>query len=135
MVSMAAIYACAPYGRPCQTCSVRWEQLFKRNVSQMGLYSTLTCVLQRGSSTASGAVVIDLSLMRSVYVDPVRQTAVAEGGCLLDDVDSETAVHGLMVPLGHAPVTGASLSCSGIAAKRSHCHHSAGQNSTCPSYL
>lgn len=64
------------------------------------------CYVQRGSSWPDGGAVIDLSLMRSVFVDPNTCTAVAEGGCLLGDIDNETALHNLMVPLGHAPITG-----------------------------
>ncbi|KAK9815262.1 hypothetical protein WJX72_000860 [[Myrmecia] bisecta] len=67
----------------------------------------------RGSCWPNGGAVIDLSLMRSVYVDPIKRVAVAEGGCLLDDIDSETALHNLMVPLGHAPVTGMGLVVNG----------------------
>ncbi|GFH06217.1 FAD-linked oxidase, partial [Haematococcus lacustris] len=56
---------------------------------------------------------IDLSLMRSVAVDPVNKVAIADGGCLLGDIDRETALHGLAVPLGHAPVTGMGLALGG----------------------
>ena len=44
---------------------------------------------------------LDLSLMRGVYVDPVERVAVVEGGCLAADVDSETALHGRVA--GRAP--------------------------------
>ncbi|KAK9831275.1 hypothetical protein WJX74_010167 [Apatococcus lobatus] len=58
-------------------------------------------------------VTIDLSLMRGVYVDPEKRIAVAEGGCRLGDVDAETSLHKLAVPLGHAPVTGMGLVLNG----------------------
>ncbi|KAK9815373.1 hypothetical protein WJX72_002398 [[Myrmecia] bisecta] len=67
----------------------------------------------RNSCWPDGGAVIDLSLMRSVYVDPIACTAVADGGCLLDDIDNETRLHNLMVPLGHAPVTGMGLAVNG----------------------
>ncbi|KAK9815895.1 hypothetical protein WJX72_011557 [[Myrmecia] bisecta] len=67
----------------------------------------------RNSCWPDGGAVIDLSLMRSVYVDPIACTAVADGGCLLDDIDNETRLHSLMVPLGHAPVTGMGLAVNG----------------------
>lgn len=56
---------------------------------------------------------IDLSLMRGCHVDPVKKVAIAQGGCLLGDIDRETAVYDLMVPMGHAPVTGMGLVLAG----------------------
>lgn len=35
------------------------------------------------------------------------------GGCYLGDIDKETSLYGLMVPLGHAPVTGMGLALNG----------------------
>ena len=40
-----------------------------------------------GSSLIEGGVVIELSQMRSVRVDPTAQTVRAEGGCQIADVD------------------------------------------------
>ena len=53
-----------------------------------------------GHSMPEDAVVIDLSLMRGVTVDPTTQTAEALGGSLLMDLDVATAAHGLAVPSG-----------------------------------
>ncbi|KAI7841233.1 hypothetical protein COHA_005070 [Chlorella ohadii] len=53
-----------------------------------------------------GGVMLDLSLMRSVYVDPESRTAVVDGGALACDVDAETAMHGLAAPLGVCSVVG-----------------------------
>lgn len=59
-----------------------------------------------GAAVADGAVLIDLSLMRDVQVDPERRTAHAQGGCLLGDVDAATTPHGLACPAGVVSHTG-----------------------------
>ncbi|MFI9172417.1 FAD-binding oxidoreductase [Streptomyces lincolnensis] len=59
-----------------------------------------------GTSLAEDAVLIDLSLMRHVIVDADRRIAVAEGGCLLRDLDEATTVHGLACPSGVVSHTG-----------------------------
>jgi FAD/FMN-containing dehydrogenase len=61
-----------------------------------------------GFSTNDGGIVIDLSAMRSVRVDPERRTAVAQGGCTWADLDHETQAFGLAV-------TGGLVSSTGIA--------------------
>jgi FAD/FMN-containing dehydrogenase len=61
-----------------------------------------------GFSTCDGGVVVDLSAMNSVHVDPARRTAVAEGGCTWADFDHETQAFGLAV-------TGGLISSTGIA--------------------
>src|SRR4051794_15868933 len=48
-----------------------------------------------GFSTVDGGVVIDLSGMRSVRVDPERRRAVAEGGATWAEFDHETQAFGL----------------------------------------
>ena len=45
-----------------------------------------------GLATADGALMLDMSLMRGVWVDPGRRIARAQAGCLLGDVDRETQV-------------------------------------------
>ncbi|WP_220183390.1 FAD-binding oxidoreductase [Sphaerisporangium album] len=59
-----------------------------------------------GTAVADGTLLIDLSPMRAVTVDPVARVAHAAGGCLVGDVDAATAPHGLACPLGAAPRTG-----------------------------
>jgi len=59
-----------------------------------------------GLGTADGALMIDLALMRGVWVDPQRKVAHAQGGCLLGDVDRETQLHGLATVLGFVSLTG-----------------------------
>ena len=51
-------------------------------------------------------MMLDMSLMRGVWVDPVRRVARAQAGCLLGDVDRETQVHGLATVLGFVSATG-----------------------------
>jgi FAD/FMN-containing dehydrogenase len=59
-----------------------------------------------GLATADGALMLDLSLMRGVWVDPTGRVARAQAGCLLGDVDRETQVHGLAAVLGFVSLTG-----------------------------
>jgi hypothetical protein len=59
-----------------------------------------------GLAVADGALMLDMSLMRGVWVDPHRRVAHAQAGCLLGDVDRETQVHGLATVLGFISLTG-----------------------------
>jgi FAD/FMN-containing dehydrogenase len=59
-----------------------------------------------GLATADGALMLDMSLMRGVWVDPQRKIAHAQAGCLLGDVDRETQLHGLAAVLGFVSLTG-----------------------------
>jgi FAD/FMN-containing dehydrogenase len=59
-----------------------------------------------GLATADGALMLDMALMRTVWVDARARIARARTGCLLGDVDRETQVHGLAAPLGFVSLTG-----------------------------
>jgi FAD/FMN-containing dehydrogenase len=59
-----------------------------------------------GLAVADGAMMLDLSLMRGVWVDTKQKIAHAQGGCLLGDVDRETQVHGLAGVMGFVSLTG-----------------------------
>jgi FAD/FMN-containing dehydrogenase len=59
-----------------------------------------------GHSVCDGGIVIDLSGMRAVVVDPHRRTAVAEGGATWEDFDRATQVHGLATTGGTDAATG-----------------------------
>lgn len=59
-----------------------------------------------GRALCDGGIVIDLSRMRSVYVDAVNRTVRVQGGATLADLDRETHVFGLAVPCGIVPKTG-----------------------------
>src|SRR3954471_7139913 len=59
-----------------------------------------------GFSTIDDGVVIDLSPMRAVVVDPTRRRAVVQGGATWQDVDHETQAFGLAVTGGLISSTG-----------------------------
>jgi FAD/FMN-containing dehydrogenase len=59
-----------------------------------------------GLAAADGALMLDMSLMRGVWVDKKNKIAHAQAGCLLGDVDRETQVHGLAAVLGFVSLTG-----------------------------
>jgi len=59
-----------------------------------------------GRATCDHGLVIDLSGMRGVHVDSVARTVRVQGGALLGDVDRETHIYGLAVPLGVVSKTG-----------------------------
>ena len=59
-----------------------------------------------GLAAADGALMLDMSLMRGVWVDPRARVAHAQAGCLLGDVDRETQLHGLAAVLGVVSLTG-----------------------------
>ena len=59
-----------------------------------------------GLATADGALMLDMSLMRGVWVDPKVKIAHAQAGCLIADVDRETQLHGLAAVLGFVSLTG-----------------------------
>jgi FAD/FMN-containing dehydrogenase len=59
-----------------------------------------------GRALCDGGMVIDLSGMRAVFVDPGQRTARVQGGATLGDVDRETHAFGLAVPAGVVSRTG-----------------------------
>jgi FAD/FMN-containing dehydrogenase len=59
-----------------------------------------------GNAVCEGGLQIDLSLMRSVHVDPGRRTARVEPGATLGDFDREAQAFGLATPLGINSTTG-----------------------------
>jgi FAD/FMN-containing dehydrogenase len=65
-----------------------------------------------GTAACDDGIVIDLSAMRAVSVDPIERTALVQGGALWGDVDHETQAHGLATTggiVGHTGVGGLSL--------------------------
>jgi FAD/FMN-containing dehydrogenase len=63
-----------------------------------------------GLAVSDGSLLLDMSLMRGVWVDPSARIARAQPGCLLADVDAETQLHGLATVLGFVSATG----CAGL---------------------
>ncbi|GAC1533738.1 MAG: FAD-binding oxidoreductase [Acidimicrobiales bacterium] len=59
-----------------------------------------------GFAITDGGVMIDLSLMKSISVDPESQRAVAAGGVTWAEFDAAAQVHGLTTPGGFISHTG-----------------------------
>ena len=59
-----------------------------------------------GQSTCDDGIVIDLSPMKAIRVDPDTRTARAEAGVLLGELDQATQAFGLAVPAGIVTHTG-----------------------------
>ncbi|ABD10467.1 hypothetical protein ThrDRAFT_03043 [Frankia casuarinae] len=59
-----------------------------------------------GTCTADDSLMIDLSMMRGVWVDPDQRRVRVAGGATWGDVDRETQLYGLAVPGGVVSTTG-----------------------------
>src|SRR3954449_10451602 len=59
-----------------------------------------------GLGTCDDGVVIDLSALKDIDVDPGNKTVRVGGGCLWSEVDSATNAHGLATPSGIISTTG-----------------------------
>ena len=74
--------------------------------------NNLTLCIKGGGHNIAGLAVcddgllLDMSLQRGVWVDPVSRLARAQAGCLLGDVDRETQLHGLASLMGFISNTG-----------------------------
>ena len=81
-----------------------------RAASENGILTAIRCGGHSlaGFSTCDGGLVIDLSRMRRVTVDPEARRARIAGGCLLGSIDSATQKVGLVFPSGVVSHTGAS---------------------------
>jgi len=68
------------------------------------------CVHSAGAHSASAVVddclVIDLSRLRKVLVNPKERTVTVSGGATIGDVDDACKPHGLALPMGHVHHTG-----------------------------
>jgi len=61
-----------------------------------------------GKAVTEGGLMLDLSLMKGIHVDPAARTVRAQGGVLWGELNRETQLHGLAV-------TGGVISSTGIA--------------------
>src|SRR5262249_21505964 len=59
-----------------------------------------------GKSVCEGGLVLDLSLMKGVHVDPERRTVRAQGGVTWGEFNRETQLHGLATTGGVVSTTG-----------------------------
>jgi len=59
-----------------------------------------------GLALVDDGIVIDLSLMKDIQINPGSRTAVVQAGCLLKEVDKATHQHGLALPSGIIGTTG-----------------------------
>ncbi len=59
-----------------------------------------------GLGTCEDGVVVDLSLLKEIEVDPVARTVRVGGGCTWAEVDQATGEHGLATPSGIISTTG-----------------------------
>ena len=59
-----------------------------------------------GNAVCDDGLMIDLSLMKNVQVDPNARRATVDPGCLLADFDAAAQAHGLATPLGINSTTG-----------------------------
>ena len=81
---------------------------------QFGKEHRLMITVRGGGHSAGGiclrdnGLVIDLSLMKGMFVDLMKNTIRVEGGCLLGDVDHATQPFGKAVPSGIFSTTGIS---------------------------
>jgi FAD/FMN-containing dehydrogenase len=59
-----------------------------------------------GSALCDNGLVVDLSMMKAVTVDPASRRATVEGGATLGEFDAATQAHGLATPVGINSTTG-----------------------------
>jgi hypothetical protein len=80
-----------------------------RSAAEAGILTAIRCGGHSlaGFSTCDGGLVIDLSKLRQVRVNPEARRAKFAGGCLLGSVDTATQKAGLVFPSGVVSHTGA----------------------------
>ncbi|MER7789621.1 FAD-dependent oxidoreductase [Streptomyces sp. NPDC097640] len=83
-----------------------------------------------GHAMPGGALVVDLSALRSIVVDSVERTVRAQAGVTLGDLDAATQKYGLVVPSGTVTSTGIAglalgggITASAVAGSPVRCHH------------
>lgn len=81
--------------------AVKWARNEKLLVSIRGGGHNIA-----GNAVCDDGLMIDLSLLRAVQVDPGTRRATVQPGCTLADFDAAAQVHGLATPLGINSTTG-----------------------------
>lgn len=100
-----AVAYCATTGDVARAVSFARDSSLEISV-RAGAHST------SGMSVGDAGIVIDLSRMNDVEVNPEARRATVGGGALLKDVDAATQIHGLAVPsgeIGHTGIAGITL--------------------------
>jgi FAD/FMN-containing dehydrogenase len=59
-----------------------------------------------GNAVCDDGLMIDLTLMNNVEIDPAKRRVIAQGGCTLGTIDKASHEHGLAVPAGIVSETG-----------------------------
>jgi FAD/FMN-containing dehydrogenase len=59
-----------------------------------------------GYGTTEGGVLIDLSAMHAIHIDPAARVASVEAGTTAGQLTATTAAHGLVIPFGDSPDVG-----------------------------
>jgi FAD/FMN-containing dehydrogenase len=59
-----------------------------------------------GNAVCNDGLVIDLSQMKGIHVDPLKRSVRAQGGVTWGELDRETQLHGLVTPGGEVSMTG-----------------------------
>lgn len=59
-----------------------------------------------GSASCNGGIMIDLSLLKGIHVDPKARRVRVQGGVTLGEMDRETQLFGLAAPAGNVSTTG-----------------------------
>ncbi|MFP6741907.1 MAG: FAD-binding oxidoreductase [Alphaproteobacteria bacterium] len=78
----------------------------------LGRESSLEIVVRGGGHNVAGratvddGLMLDLSLMKGIHVDPGKRTVIAQGGVTWNELNRETQVHGLATPGGTVGTTG-----------------------------
>ena len=98
-VSPAIVVKCASSGDVAATISFVREHDLQLSVRGGGHNAAGVAVREQG-------VVIDMSGLKAVEVDPVQRTVRAGGGVLIGELDAATQQHGLAVPQGVVTETG-----------------------------
>ena len=81
--------------------AVRWAQSRDLPVAVRGGGHNVA-----GNAVNDGGLVIDLSPMKGIFVDPAKRTARAQGGVTWGELDHATQLHGLVTPGGEVSPTG-----------------------------